>query len=517
MLDKILGVSPTQKGLAQDSKVADQKNLQPDFKKDFERQLQKKIDTKSKFSKENENNPKAREKEQLHDAKKNEDELRADHKQKKPSGGIKKKMVEPEEDSVISNVMALPKSEFEIPNQEKDLAQIESNRNSENLDAAEINAVGTKSPSGQSILIDESVSEKLQALGLNGDKSVPVDLLKEQPTVFEQPSGATAFKIEQPALQMDAQQTQLDMQKLSLEEQLGQDVDFQSDLKQHVAEAGLVQKMKEFETAKGLNAEVTLDFEQKVLQQLQQEKSVSAALDSQAKQNEGDSSSLFKDQDANALNDMPAEPLKPYANLHSGQMHTDFKAHLASPLEKAGAPISMEQLLEKRDENVQEVMKQAKYLAIQGGGEMTVKMSPDGMGEIQLKVLMQDGKLSIDMQTQDKSVKKLIEDSLSELKSGLAAQQVHVEHVKISTVNATNTDNTAQMHTNQDQSGAQQQQKDFWRNFQDHFGSQSRRTSYGDVAVVKSQALGEPAALQPIKINGARNYGRTGSTINRVA
>lgn len=506
MLDKILGVSPTQKGLAQDSKVADQKNLKPDFKKDFERQLQKKLDTKSNSSNENVKDSKAPTPKSAQEIKKSEDELRADHKEKKPSGGIKKKMVEPDEETMISNGMALPKNEFEIPDEKINLATIESDGSSEKKEITGATVLAEKKPQAQSLeLVDNSLSQKL----------IAVDSSKLQ--LAQPPQGTSLEALPEAATVVNPQEeTQASVKNISLEEQLSQDVGFESDLKQHVADAGLVQKMKEFESEKGLTPEKSQDFEQKVLEQLQQEKATLVSPHSETKQNGSDSFSQ-KEQAKDSLSELQVDKLRPDSNLHSGQMHTDFKAHLSSPLEKAGTPTAMSQLLDKREENVQEVMKQAKYLAIKGGGEMTVKMSPEGMGEIQLKVLMQDGKLSIDMQTHDKSVKKLIEDSLSELKSGLAAQQVHVEHVKISSVNATNTDNSAQFHSNQDQAGTNQQQKDFWKNFQENFGNQSRRSSYGDVASVKSPTSGEPAALQPIKTNGFRSYGRTGSTINRVA
>ena len=104
MLEKLLGVSPPQKGLAQDSKVVDKKNLPPDFKKDFERQLQKKLDQKSTSFKGSEKDPKAS------SAKKSEDELRAERNEKKPSGGTKKKMVDLESEvTMISNVRPYPR------------------------------------------------------------------------------------------------------------------------------------------------------------------------------------------------------------------------------------------------------------------------------------------------------------------------------------------------------------------------------------------------------------------------
>ena len=513
VFDKILGVSPTQKGLAQDSKIADKKNLQPDFKKDFERQLQKKSDEKSNSLKENVKDSKAKE------AKKSEVEFRADHKEKKPSGEIKKKMVEPEA-KMISNIMALPKNEFEVPDEKINLATIETDGNSEKaINATDL--ASQKAEANSISVLENQLSQKLSALSSVETSKIgeteSQDFQKPVQEIQIKDISQTAISVQQEKIQQQADQTtEVTTQEISFQDQLSQDVGFQSDLKQHVAAAGLIQKMKEFETEKEITGAKTQDFEQKVLEKLQQDTSALTALSSDSKKDNSESAP-DKNGSQSSLKELKADNLKPDANLHAGQTQAEFKNHLSSPLEKTGSPTAMSQLLDKRDENVQELMKQAHFLAIKGGGEMTVKMSPEGMGEIQLKVLMQDGKLNIDMQTQDKSVKKLIEDSLTELKSGLAAQQIHVDHVRITSVNATNTENSAQMHTNQDQSGAQQQQRDFWKNFQDNFGSQSRRSSYGDVAPVKSRGPDEPAALRPISTNAARANGRTGATINRVA
>ena len=523
MLEKLLGVSPPQKGLAQDSKVGDKKNLPADFKKDFERQLQKKLDQKSTSQKEDPKDPKAR------SAKKSEDELRADRNEKKPSGGNKKKMVDPESDvKMISNVMALPESEFEIPDQKIDLATIEtedSSKKSEKLVALQASATTELKGTALTAEASQQIADLLGDTSSKAAADQPLDTeLSELLKVLEQTALAEKTAVAQsvqPNSQIPAEHVETETLKaISFEEQLNKEVGFQSELKQHIAAAGLVQKMKDFESDKGMSAETALSFEQKVLEQLKQEVQFTAT-SSEFSDSSSNSENAFSSMD-DSSKELKSDSLKHDSTLHLGQSHTDFKSHMATPLEKTGTAVGTSQLLENRDENVQEVMKQAQYLATKGGGEMTVKMSPDGMGEIQLKVLMEGGRLNIEMQTQDKSVKKLIEDSLTELKSGLAAQQLTVDHVKISTVNATNTENSTQFQANQDHSGqnfssAQDQQKEFWKQFQNNFGSQARRGSYGDVQAAGPRASAEPNALQPIQSGAARANGRTGSTLNKVA
>jgi len=518
VLDKILGVSPPQKGLAQDLKAATKDQLQPDFKKDFERQLQRKMDDKksTNTSKDIKQDPKALR------AKKTEDELRAERNEKKPSGGTKKKMVTESEDKMISNVMALPKSEFEVPDQKIDLAMIETDGISEeNKSTAVGQDVFSAAASTDSTAISDGQLMDKSRISEQTIQSEMSDLMlaleqQQMAPVDSAISGETSQAI--PSVASENEVSAINPKILSAQEQLSQDVGFQSDLNQHIAQAGLVQKMKDFESIKGMSQETAQSFEQKVLEQLSQDKAFTVPSSELSQQS---SSEQQSDTMKDTVQEFKADGFKNESQLYVGQSHTDFRAHLASPLDKVGSPTPMSQLLENREENVQEVMRQAQFLATKGGGEMTVKMSPDGMGEIQLKVLMNDGRLNIEMQTQDKSVKKLIEDSLTELKSGLAAQQLSVDHVRISTVNGTNTDNTAQFQNNQGHGQnfgqAQDQQKEFWKQFQNNFGNQARRGSYGDVQAVGSRASAEPNAMQPMKSGAARAAGRTGSTLNKVA
>ena len=119
--------------------------------------------------------------------------------------------------------------------------------------------------------------------------------------------------------------------------------------------------------------------------------------------------------------------------------------------------------------NLKEILNQAQYLVTQGGGEVSVKMTPEGMGEVQLKIMMENGKMNLEMNTHDKNVQKLIQDSLSDLKSSLAAHQITVEHVtlnnKVNTVNdAQNTSSAqnftdSQAHKNPQQSNQRDQRQ----------------------------------------------------------
>lgn len=312
-----------------------------------------------------------------------------------------------------------------------------------------------------------------------------------------------------------SQQANATDQQMTFDQQLEAEVGFEPlhESNHEISKSDLVKALKNFEAEKGMSAEKANAFELKVLAQLRQENSFSQGKSSgQQKGFESGKEDLNPE-----LKSLKADALKPDAMMHAGQVQADFRGHLATRAENVAAPMSLAQLQEHREENINQLMKQTQFLAAKGGGEMTVKMSPDGMGPIQLKVLMQDGKVSIEMQTQDKSVKKLIEDSLTELKSGLASQRIHIDHVKIDTVHATNAENSAQFNSDRNPGDSQGRQQEFWKQFRENFGNQSRKNSYNDVQAAPARQANAPAPLKPITSSAARQTGRTGSTINRVA
>lgn len=270
-------------------------------------------------------------------------------------------------------------------------------------------------------------------------------------------------------------------------------------------------------------------FEKSVYEQLQKmdQRPSAAAMQSHVEKHtsQDTAKSEVKTEDG-ASKSLKMDAVNPNELHHVGQTQSEFKAQLAAPA-FPGSEQHRAQLLEKNhDENIQKVMNQAEYLVKQGGGEMKVSMSPDGLSDVQLKVMLQDGKVNIEMRTHDKNVKKLMEDSLTELKSGLAAHNLSVEHVKINTVPATNTDNSAQFQSNWNQGGSEQQQREYWNQFQDNlnqnqkqnfarrsnYGSESRGADSSSISAMGASAASDRATATP------RTYGGTkGSQINWVA
>lgn len=82
-------------------------------------------------------------------------------------------------------------------------------------------------------------------------------------------------------------------------------------------------------------------------------------------------------------------------------------------------------------QNVKEVVTQANLLVKKGGGEMKVALNPEGMGQVNLKVAVNDGQVSVEMVTESNEVKKLLEKGLGDLKANLASHKLNVDNVKV--------------------------------------------------------------------------------------
>jgi flagellar hook-length control protein FliK len=173
---------------------------------------------------------------------------------------------------------------------------------------------------------------------------------------------------------------------------------------------------------------------------------------------------------------------------------------------------------EKAD--IRQIMNQAQYLIKNGGGEMKVEMTPEGMGKIHMKVLVENGKVNVQMSAETAEAKKAIEGGLSELKNSLAAHRLSMDHIKVDVVGNTNTDNTAQNQMNQNQNG-REQSRQFWNHFSQDFGAPSQqRDGFADMQSLRGYVRPRTdKPLEPIRSAAASNYGAgvKGKGLNLVA
>lgn len=198
-------------------------------------------------------------------------------------------------------------------------------------------------------------------------------------------------------------------------------------------------------------------------------------------------------------------------------LHEGFE--LTSPTASISAATATPLTQAEKAEAVQKLMDQAQILATKGGGEMKVQLNADGLGAVQLKVAMQDGKLQLHMAAESSEAKSLIESSLAELKTSLAAQKLSVENVKIDVVNATTaTDAGMQNQAQFNDQQQRQQTRQFWNRFNESFGSQGRKESFTEMTGVRGYGRQERDPLQPINSSQpARKIEGKGKGLNLVA
>ena len=75
-------------------------------------------------------------------------------------------------------------------------------------------------------------------------------------------------------------------------------------------------------------------------------------------------------------------------------------------------------------------------MSANGGGEMRIRLHPDSLGELQLRVRSRGNEVGLQIQASDDKAKKVLEDSLSSLKDSLASQNLTLASVAIDVAKA---------------------------------------------------------------------------------
>ncbi len=159
-----------------------------------------------------------------------------------------------------------------------------------------------------------------------------------------------------------------------------------------------------------------------------------------------------------------------------------------------------------RENNIENMITQARAILKDGGGEMTLKLSPEGMGTVDLKVVTENGQVSVEIITQDQTVKKMFEDSVFDIRGALESQNLKIDTFKVGV--SENFDQTMGQ-----QNGAQQQfeEREFARDFMGQFRNERqgfRQQGIDSVLNGRTPANARPEGLSPASskhINGRLN------------
>ncbi len=142
-----------------------------------------------------------------------------------------------------------------------------------------------------------------------------------------------------------------------------------------------------------------------------------------------------------------------------------------------------------RKEAIQKVMDQTQFLVKKGGGEATIELNEQGLGKIQMKVIVHEGKVNVQMATDNKETKKLIENSIGDLKQSLSGHKLVMDHMKVD-VNNQSQDSMNNGNFDQNREQARQflgQFREDNLNSRDQFFDQRKSTSFSSNG--KTEAL----------------------------
>ncbi len=141
--------------------------------------------------------------------------------------------------------------------------------------------------------------------------------------------------------------------------------------------------------------------------------------------------------DENGLGDVDSQAVKTDVAMDDAAVLPSNVSSLTSAQAKTAILNPAEMMMNRQatsadeQDNVRELIKQAQIMVKRGGGEMKMEMKPEGMGQIQLRVNVENGNVSVQMLTESESAKHLLEKGLSELKTNLAAHELKVQSLTV--------------------------------------------------------------------------------------
>ncbi|HWL95141.1 MAG TPA: flagellar hook-length control protein FliK [Phycisphaerae bacterium] len=114
-----------------------------------------------------------------------------------------------------------------------------------------------------------------------------------------------------------------------------------------------------------------------------------------------------------------------------GSLGTGGAAHVP-----ASSPIAVAELLSGRDEQVGGIESLARSLQTSGSPgrfQATMRLDPPELGQVSVQIKMRDGVMTLNVQTENAGVTRLIESRMGDLHDALAEHGIRVEHTHVVT------------------------------------------------------------------------------------
>lgn len=131
-------------------------------------------------------------------------------------------------------------------------------------------------------------------------------------------------------------------------------------------------------------------------------------------------------EEAKALNGDIESALSPFTSEAKAGASAEVAAGPSAMMMGPAAPTP-----EDEQANVRELIRQAQIALKNGGGEVKMDLKPEGMGQVRLKVSLEDGQVNIQMLTESDAAKRLLEKGLNELRAELTSQNLKVDTMKV--------------------------------------------------------------------------------------
>ena len=390
MIDKTIGVIPPRNELSSfsDKRAENSKDKKSEFESYFKQLTKndlntrpggikkKAIDTDAKLARETE--------------KKQKPELKNDEKDEKVADKKKNKL---ENQEMTLNHMVSQENVTKVPDTEVNLVSLEENSlveiKSENAESLKFNSQEL----GVELMPESQLESEIQA---DSDMTIDEALVAAEVT-------AEVVSDSSPEILSEAQTDAIN----------------KNNVLETLSREQLFQKLENM-TKSDLNVE---SKDQEISDRLGTTEFSTGLNNSEKKLTQSDDNN--KDSDSSL--EHSSQELSHHLGSKTGSETKDFAATLSGANKtESGAPVE-----KNESSNLKDILNEARYLVTKGGGEVSVKMSPEGMGEVHLKMMLLNGKMNLEMMTEDKNVQKMIQESLSDLKSSLAAHQISVEHVTL--------------------------------------------------------------------------------------
>jgi len=187
-------------------------------------------------------------------------------------------------------------------------------------------------------------------------------------------------------------------------------------------------------------------------------------------------------------------------------------ADFTKPLTAATTGGLIDNAADSKIENMSAIISEARAIVDDGGGSMEIHLQPEGLGKVQLKVAVHEGRVHVEMMTDNPAAKKALEDGLFEVRNALEGQKLLVETLKVEMGQNVQKDFTDMRDHMQEQ-----QNRDFAQDFLEQF-RQDRENRFGGL-IDRFRNSPVPMGENELKLNGRNPYAGSGKgqTLNLVA